>query len=69
MEQAKGDIAELEQRKRVERDGVGGIETSGLHMVDGTDSTAELDGYWEGFQFVQVCEGFADELTGFEGHL
>ena len=34
------------------------IEIMGLHEVDGTDSTAELDGHWEVFQVVQVCEDF-----------
>ena len=54
----KGGIGELEQRKLEERHGVGGIETRGLHMVDRTDPTAELDGYWKGNQFMQVCGGF-----------
>ena len=37
----------------------------GLHEVDGTDSTAELDGYWEGHQFIQVRGGFDFEGIGF----
>ena len=42
-------------------------------MVEGADSTAKLDGYWEGSQFAQVCNGFEFEGIGlcddFEGEL
>ena len=51
--------------KTVVWNGVGGIEMRGLHEVDGRDSTAEPDGYWEGHQFIQVCGGFDFEGIGF----
>ena len=60
----KGGTGSLDTNKMVERDGVGGIKSRGLHMVDGTDLTAELDGYWEGSQFVQVCNDFEFEGIG-----
>ena len=61
---SKGGTGEIEQRKLEERDGVGGIEMRRLHMVEGADSTAKLDGYWEWSQFIQVCGGFDFEGVG-----
>ena len=45
----KGRTGALDMNKTVERDAVGGIESRGLHMVDGTDSAAKLDGNLDGF--------------------
>ena len=45
--------------KMVEMDEVGGIESRGLHMVDGTDSTVELDGIGKGvnsYRFAMVLK-------------
>ena len=57
-----GGIGALDTNKKVEWGGVGCIEKEGLNEVDGMDSTAELNGHWEGSQFVQVCEGFDVEF-------
>ena len=55
---SRGGTGALDMDKTVEWDGVGGIEMRGLHEVDGTDSTAKPDGYWEGNQFIQVRGDF-----------
>ena len=62
---SRGGTRALDMNKTEESDGVGGIEMTGLHEVDGTDSTAELDGHWEGNQFIQVRGGLTLRAWGF----
>ena len=34
----------------------------GLHKEDGTDSTADLDGDWDVFEGIGLCEDFEGEF-------